>query len=201
MGHGSCLFLPKKELVMNKLDLINTLIIDTQQVKKEAEAFQRLDSEELNHKPGPDQWGVLECIEHLNIADAHYIGQFDHKLEDAPESTQSEFKSGWLGNYFVKMIKPKPDGTIPSPMKTLRKFVPQVNVQYDTLSKFLEDQDKIIEALERSKSLDLNKVKITSAIGPIVTFRLGDAFRFLIGHNQRHIIQAKRVLEQMAVVR
>ena len=185
---------------MNKLDLINTLIADTQQVKTEAQAFQTLSSEELNYKPGPDQWSVLECIEHLNIADAHYIGQFDKKLENAEKSDQAEFRSSWLGNYFVKMIKPKPDGTIPSPMKTLRKFIPEINVQYDTLAKFLEDQDKIIEALERSKSLDLNKNKITSAIGPIVTFRLGDAFRFLIGHNQRHMIQAQRVLEKFAVV-
>ncbi|MEP4095590.1 DinB family protein [Reichenbachiella sp.] len=185
---------------MDKLDLLNSLIRDTQQVKDEAKAFESLSKEELNYKPTQEQWSVLECIEHLNIADAHYIGQFDKKLEDAITSDNPKFKPGWIGNYFVKMIKPREDGTIPSPMKTMRKFIPEVNVQYDTLGKFIEDQEKLIDALEKSKALDLNKIKITSAIGPIVTFKLGDAFRFLIGHNQRHIIQAQRVLQQLEVV-
>lgn len=185
---------------MNKLSLINSLIADTEQVRSQAQGFESLSKEELNYKPAPEQWSVLECIEHLNIADAHYIGQFDRKLANAKISQTQEFKPGWMGNYFVKMIKPLEDGTIPSPMKTMRKFIPEVNVQYDTMSKFIEDQDKIIAALERSKSLDLNKNKITSAIGPIVTFKLGDAFRFLIGHNQRHMIQAQEVLQKLQVV-
>lgn len=185
---------------MNKLELINSLISDTQAVKKEAKRFSSLDKAELLSKPSPEKWCVLECIEHLNIADAHYIAQFDKKLPNASQSEQDEFKPGWMGNYFVKMIKPKEDGTIPSPMKTLRKFIPEINVQHDTLSKFIEDQDYLIETLEKSKSLDLNKIKITSAIGSIVTFKLGDAFRFLIGHNQRHIIQAQEVLKYMEAV-
>lgn len=185
---------------MDKIELINSLIEDTQKVKEEAIRFTTLGRDELLYKPSPEQWNVLECIEHLNIADAHYITEFDKKLDVAKASDVKEFKSGWMGNYFVKSIKPREDGTIPSPMKTLKKFRPEVNVQHDTLSKFIEDQDYIIEALEKSKSLDLNKIKITSAIGPIVTFRLGDAFRFLIGHNQRHIIQANHVLEKMQMV-
>lgn len=184
---------------MNKLDLIDSLIADTQRIKTEVKGFESLSKEDLNYKPTPDEWSVLECIEHLNIADAHYIGQFDKKLTKVAASDNMEFKPGWIGNYFVKMIKPREDGTIPSPMKTMRKFIPEVNVQYDTLEKFIEDQDRLIEALEKSKTLDLNKVKITSAIGPIVTFRLGDAFRFLIGHNQRHLIQAQRVLQKLEV--
>ncbi|WP_422360251.1 DinB family protein [Reichenbachiella sp.] len=185
---------------MNKIELINSLIADTQEVKNEALRFSSLGKGELLAKPSPEKWCVLECIEHLNIADAHYIAQFDKKLSNAPQSDRPDFKPGWMGNYFVKMIKPKEDGTIPSPMKTMRKFVPEVNVQHDTLSKFIEDQDYLIDALEKSKSLDLNKNKITSAIGSIVTFKLGDAFRFLIGHNQRHIIQAQQVLQQLETV-
>ncbi|MEO9964632.1 MAG: DinB family protein [Reichenbachiella sp.] len=186
--------------MMNKLELIDSLIADTEQVKSEAESFVMLTQEELKYKPDPDGWCVLECIEHLNIADAHYISQFEKKFSTAPHSDNPNFKPGWIGSYFVRMIKPKEDGTIPSPMKTLKKFVPEVNVQYDTLAKFIEDQDLIIEMLNISKKLDLNKVKITSAIGPIVTFKLGDAFRFLIGHNQRHIIQAQRVLQKVEVL-
>lgn len=185
---------------MDKIELINSLVADTQKVKEEAGHFTTLSQGDLLYKPSPEQWSVLECIEHLNIADAHYIAEFDKKLDAAPKSDLKEFKPGWMGNYFVKSIKPREDGSIPSPMKTLKKFRPEVNVQYDTLSKFIEDQDYLIRVLEKSKALDLNKVKITSAIGSIVTFKLGDAFRFLIGHNQRHIIQAQRVLQKLELV-
>lgn len=185
---------------MDKLALINRLISDTEEVKSEAAKFKSLDREHLYYKPDIHKWSVLECIEHLNIADAHYITQFEKKLSVAPSSDSTVFKPGWMGNYFVNMIKPKEDGTIPSPMKTWKRFVPEVHVQHDTLSKFIEDQDYLLNALEKSKSLDLNTVKITSALGSILTFKLGDAFRFLIGHNQRHLIQAKNVLNQLDMV-
>lgn len=182
---------------MDKLALIDRLISDTEEVKSEAIKFKSLPKEQLHYKPEADQWSVLECIEHLNIADAHYIAQFEKKLNGGAASSDSTvFKPGRMGNYFVKMIKPKEDGTIPSPMKTWKRFVPDIHVQYDTLSKFIEDQDYLLSALEKSKSLDLNTIKIPSALGSIITFKLGDAFRFLIGHNQRHIIQAHSVLSQ-----
>lgn len=186
---------------MDKIELLNSLIEDTRQVKAKAEEFSTLGQDLLNQQPEEDSWSVLECIEHLNIADAHYLAEFDLKLPKARASSDEKFKTGFLGNRFVKMIKPKSDGSIPSPMKTLKKFRPEVNVHHDTMAKFLEDQDRLLEIIETCKSIDLNKTKITSAIGPIVTFRLGDGLRFLIGHNQRHIIQAQRAIETLAVVK
>ena len=180
---------------MKKSELIDLLIADTQGVivivKNE---FLTLDHEKLSKRPRPDKWSVLECIEHLNIADAHYLDQFDKKLDAIAHSDSDEFKPGLLGNYFVKMIKPKEDGIIPSPMKTMKKFIPTDRISANTMDKFLSDQDEILKVLERCKHLNLDKIKITSAIGPLVTFKLGDALRFLIGHNQRHILQAQRVL-------
>lgn len=184
---------------MDKHQLIQELISDTQEiVTVVVDTFSTLDKVQLTKRPSPNQWSILECIEHMNIANAHYISQFDVKLPAAkPTMNANKFKPGLMGNYFVKMIKPKSDGVIPSPMKTMKKFIPELKVNDDTIKNFLADQEGIIKALELSKQLDLNKIKITSAIGPIVTFKLGDAFRFIIGHNQRHIIQAKRVLENL----
>ena len=81
------------------------------------------------------------------------------------------------------------------PMKTFRKFEPKETNIEKVFERFIDDQDKLIKWLELSKTVDINKSKITSAIGPIIRFKLGDAFRFLIGHNQRHIIQAKNAVK------
>ena len=39
---------------------------------------------------------------------------------------------------------------------------------------------------------DLASIKIQTAI-PLVKIKLGDAFRFVVGHNERHIWQAEKV--------
>ena len=184
---------------MDRIILLDQLIADTAQVKTDAQSFFELEDALLRQRPQPDRWSVLECIEHLNIADSHYLMQFDEKLGRAKRSEIREFEPGVLGRYFVNMIKPKADGTIPYRMKTFAKFRPEVDVHYDTKSRFLADQDKLISMLESAKTLDLNKNKITSAIGSLITFRLGDAFRFLIGHNQRHIVQAQNVLKELEI--
>ena len=48
---------------------------------------------------------------------------------------------------------------------------------------------------EDFKSINPQKMKITSFAGPLLKLRGIDALRFLLGHNERHILQAKNALE------
>ncbi|MFY0628074.1 MAG: DinB family protein [Reichenbachiella sp.] len=185
---------------MDRRELIDELIKDTIQVRSDVKNLIDLGDEMINLKPTADQWSVIECIEHLNIADAHYLHHFEVELGKAELSKKDIFKPGFLGNYFVNAMKPRPDGKIPSPMKTLRKFRPDVTKQYDTIDRFLKDQDKLLDLLEKSSSFNLNKIKITSALGRIITFKLGDAFRFVIAHNQRHVKQMKNTIQSLELV-
>lgn len=180
---------------MNRQEVIDQLIQDTQLVKEDVLAMSGLSLDILRRQPEDDRWSVLQCLEHLNISDEHYLIQFDRKLNKAAKSNSHKFSPGILGKVFYKMMKPKENGDIPSPMKTFEKFQPAVNIQLDTLEKFVSDQDVLISYLEKARELDLNKNKISSAIGSIIMFKLGDAFRFLIAHNQRHVVQMKNVLK------
>ena len=49
--------------------------------------------------------------------------------------------------------------------------------------------------LERARTRGLEGEKVTSTLGPILRFKVGDAFRFPIAHHQRHMLQIERVLE------
>ncbi|MCV9387531.1 DinB family protein [Reichenbachiella ulvae] len=182
---------------MKRSELIESLKKDTLEVLEEVKSLETLGEELLSRRPNPNKWSVIECIEHLNIADGHYLTLFEKKLPKAKASDKEEYDSSWMGNYFVKVMKPRPDGSIPSPMRTMSKFDPEVKVHADTLTKFKKDQLELIKYLDMAASLDLKAIKISSAIGRLVTFRLGDAFRFVIAHNQRHIIQAKNVLKAL----
>ena len=54
----------------------------------------------LNHKPSPQSWSALECLEHLNRYGDFYIPEISKRLNAATKEQASTFKSTWLGNYF-----------------------------------------------------------------------------------------------------
>ena len=63
----------------------------------------------------------------------------------------------------------------------------------ETLREFNEIHGQLLAHLEKARQYDLNRIKISTALGPIVKLRMGDAFRFVIAHAQRHVVQLKRI--------
>jgi hypothetical protein len=61
---------------------------------------------------------------------------------------------------------------------------------------FVENQTALIDLLNAARNVNLKKVKIPISISKIVRLRLGDAFQFVIYHNERHMQQIKRIIEQ-----
>jgi len=45
----------------------------------------------------------------------------------------------------------------------------------------------------------LNTIRVPLSISKLVTLKLGDTFRFLIAHEQRHFIQARNSLKAIGV--
>lgn len=184
-----------------KEELINELINDTRIVIKTVnDHLMTLSDEVINTKPAFDKWSVLECIQHMNIANKHYYREFEKKLKNANRNNITTFKSGPLGNYFIKMIKPTEDGLIPHKMKTMKIFRPISLLNRDVIAQFINDQDRLIELLELSRNVDLGKIKIKSALGSWLLFKLGDAFQFVIAHNQRHVLQALNTINVIVIV-
>ncbi|MEO1051583.1 MAG: DinB family protein [Bacteroidota bacterium] len=187
--------------------LLDQLERDTQVitsiVRKE---FSVLDTEALNWKPSPKTWNILECLDHMNIAVEHYLKVVEAGIKTAKNKGwgwRPVFKSSRIGNYFVKSMTPTSTGEIKSKMKTLGKFkafdiIPDQPNR--TIDRFLQNQHTLLDLISRSREIDIQRVKVKSAIGSIITFRLGDALRFAIGHNQRHIIQAQRLIKAMNVI-
>ena len=53
----------------------------------------------------------------------------------------------------------------------------------------------MVEHLNNSRNINLNKVKTNITISKLIKLKLGDTFRFLTYHNERHIIQALKAVE------
>ena len=58
---------------------------------------------------------------------------------------------------------------------------------------FIALQEELLDLLEVAKNKNLDKIKTKTTL-PLVKFKLGDTLRFVIHHNERHIVQAKKAL-------
>lgn len=166
------------------------------------EEFQTLGENQLNWKASPEKWSILQCLEHLNLTSRHYIPQMQMAVQKAIASNHSPveyFKRGFIGNKMTTGTRPKADGKISNPIKTFKNYNPNnlppsksTQVVFD---EFLKHHQDLLAIIAQSKMVNMNKIKVKSLLGSILKFKLGDAIEFLIAHEQRHVLQAQRVLE------
>lgn len=178
---------------MQSSDLISDLTARTEDMIQRAEQLLEQSEAPLNTKPSTDSWSALESIEHLNRYGDFYLPEIQQRIGKAPKNTTGRFKTGWLGNYFAKSLLPKPKL---NKMKTFSSMDPAGSqLDKSVLTTFLKQQQELLRLLEQAKTVDLTRTKTSISISSWIKLRLGDTFRVVIYHNQRHMEQAERALE------
>ncbi len=168
----------------------------TKQLIQEAELFKEKSEEVLNYKKDPASWSALECLEHLNLYGRFYLPEIKKRIQEGKGKSDPVFNSGWLGNYFANSMLPKDlsTGSGLKKMKTFKNMNP-INSQLDkqVIDEFLNQQKELLQLLEESRRISLNKTRTAISISKLIKLKLGDTFRFVIYHNQRHMAQALRL--------
>jgi hypothetical protein len=174
------------------LDELRTL---TKRHIQYAENLLQETDDKLNFRVSDESWSVLECLEHLNRYGDFYIPEINRRISSSKTSPTPIFKPGMLGNYFAKSMLPKEKL---NKMKTFKSMNP-INSQLDkeVVNEFIKQQYQLIELLEKAKDIDLNAAKTNISISRLIKLKLGDAFRFVIYHNVRHIRQAENILKDI----
>jgi hypothetical protein len=175
---------------MRSSELIADLTTRTEDVIQGAQQLLELSEAILNTKPSADSWSALECIEHLNRYGDFYLPEIQQRMGNAPKNTTGRFKTGWLGNYFAKSLLPKPKLNKMKTFSTMDPAGSQLNKS--VLTTFLKQQQELLRLLEQAKTVDLTRTKTSISISSWIKLRLGDTFRVVIYHNQRHMEQAER---------
>ena len=176
----------------NRETLISQLTKTTKQNLNYLQELKEYSIEQLNFKQNTEKWSILECLAHLNIYGDFYIPEIEKSINKAQTSNNNMFKSGVLGNYFVKLMEPKEKL---NKMKTMSKFNPSgSSLTKSELTKFEQQQYKTLDLLSKATVVDLTKNKTKTSLSKIINMRLGDTLRFVIAHNQRHLLQAKRII-------
>ena len=174
------------------IELIEDLIEKTRMSINAVEKFRDLSKNELNHKENSEKWSVLECIEHLNLYGDFYNPEIRRSIEKSTSKANEVFKSGLIGNYFVNTMLQKKKV---NKMKTFKDKDPSgTSLDLKVLDRVISQQKEFLELIENSRNISLTKTKTAISISKLMKIRLGDTFRFISAHNERHIIQAKKAM-------
>jgi hypothetical protein len=176
-------------------ELEHLLLRLTEIVERE---FGPLSNTQLNWKANPKSWSIAECLHHLNIISGYYIPLFMQRIELGVKRSlkpKSHFKYRYLGNYMVNSVQLQEDNRVKNKIKSPKAYNPQKSEfsTVEVLQSYLKDQEEMIAVLSAAKAVDLSKVRVPIAIFPLIKLRLGDMLRFVIYHNERHIVQAQKV--------
>jgi hypothetical protein len=172
------------------------LILDlkeiTQQHIQYVETLSHKTDQELNHRKTENSWSILECIKHLNLYGDFYIPEITNRIASAHSSSKATFSPGILGNYFAKSMLPKEKLNTMKTFKTMNPI--HSKLDKEVLKEFIEQQQKLLTLLDKSRNINLEKTKTSISISKLIKLKLGDTLRFVIYHNVRHVEQAKKVL-------
>jgi hypothetical protein len=181
-------------------DLINQLQADVKQIILAAEHLQSADPIKLTYKSEKDQWSVVQVLEHLNTYNRHYLPLIEKSMVHITKDVNAWFIPGFWGNYCVNAAMPRNVFEVKNKMKTGKMFMPDKSANVDAMFKeFFQHQNKLLQLLEVAKRRNLNSIYVPAAFSKLIRFKLGDAFRFLIAHEQRHMIQARNAIKAVGV--
>jgi hypothetical protein len=179
---------------MTKLELITDLKSKTADCIIAAEHFQSLSVKDLNQRRSSDSWSVLACLEHLNLYGDFYLIELEQKILNAkPQVADDYFKSGWFGERTVTSMLPKDDHV--DKMKTFQSKDPgYTDLDIKIIDRFLKQQHQLMRLLDMAEQVDISSITTRITL-PLIRFKLGTTFRFVVYHNVRHIWQAKNTLK------
>ncbi len=189
--------------VFDTNDLLKQLEDSVTELITYAKHLQELDSMQLNRQAQPGKWSIAQVIEHLNSYNRYYLPEINKALQQGKDKNvpfHAVFKPGAFGNYFTKLMQPGADGKIGNKMNAPKDHRPAANLDVSKVFKeFLEGQQMLLSYLKVARVTDIGKLRVPISISRFVKLKLGDTFRFLIAHQQRHMLQAQRVLKELSI--
>lgn len=143
-------------------------------------------------QPHPGSWSIAQTLEHLNAYNRYYLPEIEKALLKSATSAKN-FKPGWLGDYFTKLMLPGENGTLAKKMSAPKgyAFAPELDAN-KVVAEYISGQEKLLELLRRAMSKDLAGVRVPISLSKMIKLKLGDTFRFLIAHQKRHFLQIER---------
>ena len=181
----------------NSIFLLDELQADVRQLVLTVAYLQKEDPELLLTAPGAGKWSVVQVLEHLNSYGRYYLPAIERSLRSNRPAKET-FTPGWFGNYFTKIMKPGLDGKIRNKMSSPKDHRPTNDLDINpVVSDFMNQQQKLLNLLEAAKQKNIGAIRTPISISRFIRLKVGDTFRFLIAHEQRHFVQIKATMQEI----
>ena len=152
----------------------------------------------FERRPKPGSWSVAECLAHLNLSADAYFPIWKKELDQAPNrgAGRTDDRMDFWGYVLFWTLEPPPKFRFPaSPSFQPLNTGPSEKI----LPGFLDRQKSIIEMIDRSRGVLIDKIKIASPFGRRVHYSLWSSFCVTAAHERRHLWQAERAAENLSV--
>jgi hypothetical protein len=180
---------------MQSIGLLEDLQSDTRQIILATNYLLQEDPEKLTQQPAPGKWSAAQVIEHLNSYGRYYLPAIELAMNEASVSPDPIFTPGWLGDYFTRTMLPGKNGEVANKMQTPKGHRPSANIDSKpVIDEFLKQEQLLLDLLERAKRVNIARIRIPISLSRLVKLKLGDTFRFLVAHHQRHFVQVNNTL-------
>lgn len=162
----------------------------------------RLSDIQLTWKPAESIWSINEIFAHLNEYAAFYHPAFTKKIASTRfREPKASFISSPLGKSAWKSMQLGQLKNVKRKFNAPKSYNPMFQkelVKGDDVSVFETFQNELLQILDSAKSVNIQRAKVSTSISKFVRLRLGDAFLFVIYHNQRHVQQALNLMNHRA---
>jgi hypothetical protein len=172
--------------------------ITEQNLKAVSEQVISLTEHQKNWRKDSESWSINEIFSHLNEYASYYHDAIRKRIEKTrfrePKETfissplgRSAWKSMRLGN--ARNIKRK----FKSPKGANPRLHPEL-VSETAGENFLSRQNELLKIIQDSRSINIRKAKVAVSLSKFIRLRIGDAFLFVIYHNERHVQQILNII-------
>jgi hypothetical protein len=157
-----------------------------------------LTPQQLNWQPGPDEWSVGQCLEHLRLANEVYCRAIANSLPGHPLTVVQEIAPGWFGQWFIRnYIEPSAK---PKRRHAPRKIKPGAKVEPSILDRFLNTNHEARELVRLAGNYDVNRIRFVNPFVSVIRFTVGTGLEIISKHERRHLLQAERIRDIQSFV-
>jgi hypothetical protein len=164
-------------------------------IERAKKSFTHLSVPQLNWKSHPDSWSVGECLSHLVNSNGLYLNKIENIINSLPTGSEKDFayKQSFMGKLIVRGVDP----SNVKKTKTFKVFSPtSSNIQKNIIDEYISSSKKFIELNQKMLSIDLRNYKLSSPVNRLIRLNLGDPLIIIPLHDERHLNQAERVMNQ-----
>jgi hypothetical protein len=165
-------------------------------IRREADSLTAgLSDDQFNWQPDPTRWSIAHCLQHLVVAADGLLELQEAAVDRARQRgllSDGPYRHGRIGSMIATSIEPP----VKRRFKSARALVPTGRHSVDTLvPAFQRRQDSLQRLIGRARGIDLGKARVPLPGLPILRLTLGQSFAFTLGHERRHLWQARAVRE------